>query len=163
MTNYTFEPASLGDVAEIMALYRSLFGTPGCMWDENYPSTEITEHDIGMGSLYVLRDGGRIIATASVGDNIEDDDVMDSFEWQGKNNCDLARIGVLPELHGRGIGTQIVAHASQAAKARGFDGMRLFVVHDNYAALAMYSKYNFINHGIVTAYDHRFHRCEILF
>ena len=163
MTNYAFTPATLADIPEILALYRSLFGTPGCMWDEHYPNAEITEHDINSGSVYVLRDGDKIIATASVGDDIEDDDFLDSFEWRGKNNCDLARIGVLPEMHGRGIGTHIVGCAIEAARAKGFDGLRLFVVHDNHAALAMYSKYNFVNHGIVTAYDYPFHRCEILF
>ena len=34
------------DKEEIFQLYRSLVGTPGCSWDEDYPALEDIESDL---------------------------------------------------------------------------------------------------------------------
>lgn len=50
----TIEKASATDQAEILALYRSLIGQPGCTWCEEYPDEEIVAED-----QLVLRKGKR--------------------------------------------------------------------------------------------------------
>ncbi len=48
----TIEKASAADQAEILVLYRSLIGQPGCTWCEEYPDEEIVAEDLHSGSLY---------------------------------------------------------------------------------------------------------------
>lgn len=38
MHGYDFRPADYDDIPEVVAIYRSLVGTPGCTWDFDYPS-----------------------------------------------------------------------------------------------------------------------------
>ena len=68
MNEYTFSPACYDDIPEIASIYQSLVGTPGCSWDEDYPSRETAEDDLKHNALYILKSGDGIIAAASVGD-----------------------------------------------------------------------------------------------
>jgi hypothetical protein len=67
MDDYTFSLAKHDDFSEIMDLYHSLMGTPGCTWHSHYPNRDIVVSDIENDSLYVLRDNDRIIAVAAAG------------------------------------------------------------------------------------------------
>ena len=112
MNNYTFSLAAYDDIPEIVRLYNSLVGTPGCTWDIEYPSKETAESDIHSDSLYILKSDNKIIAAASIG---AFDELWD-LEWKPKNPCELARIGVLPTMQKQGIGTIILRHVMNIAK-----------------------------------------------
>ena len=151
--------ATAADIPEILALYGSHFGTAGCTWGEGYPTAENAQADIDANALYKLVWEGRIIAVASVGDFGE----LAHLSWTPKNACELARIGVLPTLQGRGLGSSVLQQCIAIAKERGHDGMRFLVSRDNASALAMYEKNGFSRCGEAREYDIDFYCYEMTF
>ena len=156
---YAFAQAKHDDIPEIAGIYRSLVATPGCTWGDDYPSKETAEHDIANNWLYALKNRGRIVAVTSVGDFGE----LSDLEWKPKNPCELARIGVCPELYKQGIGTVILQNSIGIAKEQEFDGMRFLVSKTNPAALALYEKNGFERCGEVFRFDIDFYCYQIVF
>jgi len=159
MDDYIFSPARYDDVPEIVAIYHACVGTPGCTWDDEYPSRESAESDIGSESLYILKKDEQIVAVASAGDFDELGDLV----WTPKRPCELARIGVIPSMQGRGIGTVILEHIMKAMRKKGFDGIRMLVSKTNPAALALYEKNGFERCGEVFRFDIDFYCYQIAF
>ena len=139
MNEYTFQLASHDEIPEIINIYHSLVGTPGCTWDLTYPSKETAEEDIKNNWLYTLKKQEKIVAVASAGKF----DDWEHLQWKPKNPCELARIGVNPAFQKQGIGTIILQNIVEAMKKQGFDGMRFMVSKTNPAALALYDKAGF--------------------
>lgn len=159
MEEYEFLPAGSDDIGDIVELYHSLVGSPGCTWDMEYPSKESAEEDVSRGALYVLKRNGKIIAAASMGDFNE----LGHLHWTPEKPCELARIGVAPEMQGRGIGTIILKNIIRTAGEQGFDGMRFLVSKTNPSALAMYEKNGFERCGEVFMYDVDFYCYQMKF
>jgi ribosomal protein S18 acetylase RimI-like enzyme len=159
MNTFTFSLASREDIPAIAAIYRSLVGTPGCTWNEEYPNRETAEQDLAHQTLYILKKDGKVVAVASIGvfDELED------LPWKPQNPCELARIGVLPHLQNQGVGTVILRHVMEAAKAKGFDGICMLVGKTNDAALALYEKNGFERCGEVYRFDIDFYCYQIQF
>jgi aminoglycoside phosphotransferase (APT) family kinase protein/GNAT superfamily N-acetyltransferase len=141
--------ATHDDIPEIVNIYRSLIGTSGCTWGEDYPNKETAEDDINNGWLYALKKQGKIIGVVSIGGFGE----LSDLKWKPKNPCELARIGVRPELQKQGIGTLMLQHCFEIAKNQGFDGIRILVAKTNTSALAMYEKNGFERCGEVFKFD----------
>ncbi|MDR0325136.1 MAG: GNAT family N-acetyltransferase [Oscillospiraceae bacterium] len=139
MDKYDFLLASENDIPEIIGIYHSLIGTPGCTWNEYYPTEEIARSDIESGSLYILKEGAAIVAVAAAGPF----DELGSLRWSPQNPCELARIGVVPALHRQGIGTMLLRKVMEAVKKRGFDGIIMLVSKSSPAALALYDRNGF--------------------
>ena len=160
MSDFEFSLAKISDVPEILRLYRSLIGTPGCTWSEDYPNTEIAEQDINNGSLYILRTDGEIVAVASMSTDFGDN--LRRFDWYSAKPCEMARLGVAPSVQGRGIGAHMMRMLAQAARDRGFDGMIMLATKQSTAAFALGDKLGYFQHGDVTLYDVRFRRFELV-
>ena len=90
--------AENADKADVMSLYRSLVGTEGLTWSEDYPTMDDVERDIAAKSLYIAVLDGRIIAAAGAGEDSEVSDIS-SLE----NPCCLYRVGVSRDFQRRGI------------------------------------------------------------
>jgi ribosomal protein S18 acetylase RimI-like enzyme len=164
MNSYRFRMAENGDADVILRLYRSIVGTPGCTWNSEYPGMENILSDIGKASLYCLCDGeGRIIAAAAAGE--EDELEHDGIPWDKrmKRPCDLARIGVRPDLQRQGLGKLVLSHVLKDAQRRGFDGMRMLVSKGNPAALALYENAGFRRCGEIFKYDMDFYCYQLPF
>jgi ribosomal protein S18 acetylase RimI-like enzyme len=157
--DYSFSLANQEDIPAIISIYRSLVGTPGCTWDYEYPSQETAERDIARQELFVLKKGGSIVAVASAGvfDELAD------LTWKSKNPCELARIGVSPDLHNQGVGTEILRHVMETVNEKGFDGIRMLVAKTNFPALALYEKNGFKRCGEVFRFNTDFYCYEIQF
>lgn len=147
------------DIPEIVSIYRSLIGTPGCTWDEDYPNAETAEYDINKGWLHALKKQDRIVAVVSIGDIGE----LSDLKWKPKNPCELARIGVHPQLQKQGIGTLLLQHCFEVARNQGFDGIRILVAKTNTAALALYEKNGFERCGEVFRFNTNFYCYQIAF
>jgi ribosomal protein S18 acetylase RimI-like enzyme len=154
---YDFTLASREDIPAIVSIYRSLIGTPGCTWDEEYPSRETAEQDVSRQELFILKKGGSIVAVASAGAF----DELADLTWKSRNPCELARIGVSPNFQNQGIGTKMLRHVMEAVKAKGYDGIRMLVSKTNYPALALYEKNGFERCGAVYRFDHDFY-CYVI-
>lgn len=159
MNKYKFSLAADSDIPEIVNIYRSLIGVEGCTWSEDYPNKETAREDIGRGSLYTLKENSRIVAVASLGKF----DELKHLQWSVKNPLELARIGVIPTLHKRGIGTIILQHIISEAAQRGADGLRFLVSKTNPAALALYDQNGFTRCGEVFMYEIDFYCYEMKF
>ena len=92
------------DEAAVLALYRSLLGTPGTTWNEYYPGPEEVTADTARGSLWCAwGEDGSLLAAASLGD--DDPDIRDLSCWTpAAKSCELSRVGVRRDLHGQGMG-----------------------------------------------------------
>ena len=101
----------------------------------------------------------KIVAVASIGDLGE----LCDLKWKPQNPCELARIGVCPELQKQGIGTLMLQHCFEIAKSQGFDGIRILVAKTNSAALALYEKNGFERCGEVFKFDIDFYCYQAMF
>jgi ribosomal protein S18 acetylase RimI-like enzyme len=59
----------------------------------------------------------------------------------------LARLAVLPEMQGRGIGYELLAHLLSEFKRRGAHSVTVNTQHDNHVSLALYQKAGFRPNG----------------
>ena len=142
-----------GDAEEIFSIYDALKGSPGCTWDEEYPTLEFVRSDIeNRNSLYKVTDGGQIIAAAYLGEfeEIERPDCIDkSFRRLGE----LSRVGVRREYHRKGVAFGLITHLLGEAEKLGYDGVVLLVGTENHAAMKLYEKAGFQNCGETFLYE----------
>lgn len=156
---FHFRHASAEDIPSLLALYRSLVGTPGCAWNDAYPGRENILEDLARQALYCLcAPDGTIVAAASAGQ----DDELQGLCWSPEiqSFCDLSRVAVRPELQNQGLGGLLLRHVMQDARQRGFDGMRMLVSSGNPAAVALYEKAAFSRCGQVERYGIDFYCYE---
>lgn len=139
MDTYNFLLANYSDLSEIMDLYHSIIGTPGCTWSLDYPDMENVESDIKSKSLYILKYADKIVAVAAAGSFNE----LEHLQWKPKKPCELARIGVSPTMQRQGIGTIILQKVINTMKRKDYDGIRMLVSKTNSAALALYDRNGF--------------------
>ena len=156
-----FRPAEEADLDDIVKLYKSLVGTPGCAWDDEYPSRESAEADLRDGMLYALRDAGGIIAVASAGAFGELDET--DMPWKAQNTCELMRVGVALTRQKQGVGTLILQHILREMRRQGFGGMRLLADKTNPAAVRLYEKNGLARRGDVFAFGHEYWCYEKVF
>ena len=156
---YEFLLANYDDIPQIIDIYHSLIGTPGCAWSLDYPSRETAEADVDSKSLYVLKKNDIIVAVASVGEFNE----LGHLTWALKAPCELARVGVISTLQKQGIGTTILKNIIKTAKEKGFDGIRMLVSKTNPSALALYDSNGFEKCGEVFMYNIDFYCYQIKF
>lgn len=146
-------PARPEDEAAVLALYRSLLGTPGTTWNEYYPGPEEVTADTARGSLWCAwGEDGSLLAAASLGD--DDPDIRDLSCWTpAAKSCELSRVGVRRDLHGQGMGEAFTRRLLEEAKAQGRETARLLVSRDNPAAARLYQKLGFQTCGETRMYQ----------
>lgn len=146
------------NAAEIMRLYRSLVGTKGLTWDENYPLLDDVERDIAEKSLYIAVSDGEIIAAAGAG---ADEDVAELSDIE--NACNLYRVGVRRDFQRKGIAGKLLEFIKTDVQKRGFGGMFFLVAKGNEPALKLYEKHGFKRAGEAFMFGFDFWCYEIKF
>lgn len=146
------------DKADVMSLYRSLVGTEGLTWSDDYPTMDDVERDIAAKSLYIAVLDGRIIAAAGAG---EDSEVSDISLLE--NPCCLYRVGVSRDFQRRGIAGNLLEYIKADVKKRGFDGMFFLVARENKPALKLYEKHGFSRVGETKMFGYEFFCYELIF
>lgn len=151
--SWSLAPARPEDEAAVLALYRSLLGTPGTTWNEYYPGPEEVTADTARGSLWcACGEDGSLLAAASLGD--DDPDIRDLSCWTpAAKSCELSRVGVRRDLHGQGMGEAFTRRLLEEAKAQGRETARLLVSRDNPAAARLYQKLGFQTCGETRMYQ----------
>ena len=153
-----FQPSKKEDLTEILALYRSVIGRPGCTWSIAYPNEATLHEDFRTGNLFVLRQRGRIVGAASIVPRNELDD-LDC--WQHKENAgEIARIVIHPDRQGRGYGKFLVDMLCHMLHKKGCKAVHLLVAKDNHHALNLYRESGFHNVSACHRYDHDFYAYE---
>ena len=65
-----FERVKREEADTVLKLYRSLLGTPYCVWTEDYPSEKEVEFDFSRDALFCMRDdAGNIAGVISIDDD----------------------------------------------------------------------------------------------
>jgi ribosomal protein S18 acetylase RimI-like enzyme len=143
------------DKDAVLALYRSMYGLPGCTWDEHYPNEDVFGADVETGSLYLMIDGnGGLVAAASFF-NYEDYGLKDAenlFTCAGKWVM-IARVAVVRGLQGKGYAKMMLSNLINTYRANGYESVRLLVSEGNAAAIALYEKLGFAKRGRAFLYD----------
>lgn len=147
------EKALSGDAEEIYSIYESLKGSPGCTWDERYPTLDFVRNDIeNRNALYKLTENGRIIAAAFLGD-FEEKEMPECFDKSVRRFGELSRVGVRKEFHRMGYAQKLLTFLIKEAAALGYDGLALLVGTENFGAAALYEKLGFVRCGEGNMYD----------
>ena len=159
---------TMADIASVEKLWQSLVGTPGCMWDEEYPAASDARRDVEEGALYVLcladenadkEETERIIGAMAAGD---DDELWSLSCWDRgiHRRCGCARLGIAADFQGRGLAETLFSYVEQDVIQRGFDGIGFLVSPYNPAALAVYHKMNYKKVGETWRYEQDFYCYE---
>lgn len=144
------------DVPAVAALWRSLVGTEGCTWDEEYPGTEQAAGDAERGELYVLcqeEEGEEeIIGAMAAG---EEDELWDYDFWsmEIKRHCGCSRLGIASAYQGQGLAGFLFSEVEKDVVLRGYDGIGFLVSPANPKALSVYHKMNYVKVGECWRYD----------
>lgn len=154
-----FRKATDGDLPAVLALYRSVLGTEGCTWDEDYPSEREAKGDLSSGGLYVFESDGKLIGAISVLSGEEFDGLAG---WRGESggSCELSRLAVSTEEQGKGRAKTVAREALKEARKKGYTSARLLVSKVNRAAVGLYRSLGFDFVGECHKYGIDFFACE---
>lgn len=153
----TFCLASSSDIPLVMALYSAAASTPGCTWNEYYPSMREISYDVPHGCLYIMKLDGRPVGAASLGDFGD----YSSASWaRYPVPCELARVAILPQFSGRSLATLLVSEMIKEARVRGWKSIRLLAAVHNPAALALYEHFGFVRRALVSEWGNDYYAYE---
>ena len=159
----TIEYATEQDIEEILALYKAQLGREFCPWDDEYPGLTQIHYDLSRHSLLVMREAlasdddgtnpkGRIIAAIT----IDADEKVESLPYWTRAlqpGCELSRLAVAPDQQNQGIARQMILHAMDVLRERGFVSVHFLVNRLNVKALRSYDKLGFATVGEVEFFD----------
>ena len=111
---FVFEHVKESEADEVLALYRSLVGTPFCAWTADYPARSDVEFDLFRNALFCLRDEetGEIAGVIS----IDQDPKVESLTcWtpELQPGRELSRLGVRETYQNQGIARKLMAGAME--------------------------------------------------
>lgn len=149
---YRISKATEKDTDEILTLYQSMIGRPGCTWSEEYPGIDDVKSDIARHSLYTVLNGTEIVAAAAT-DKSEESEAVGCYDKGISAPCELSRLAVKTAYQNRGLAKFLLSHIETQARVRGFDGIRLLVGKNNDRAIVLYEKAGYLRCGECRLYD----------
>lgn len=149
--------ATLDDLDAISAIYDAIHdreeaGLAVIGWNRAiYPTRASGEASILAGDMYVLEEGGRVLAAAKINQKQEESYVEGSWTHEAADSevLVLHTLVVHPEAAGRGIGTRFVAFYEECAARMACPYLRMDTNARNAAARALYKKLGYIEVSIV--------------
>lgn len=156
--NGILRPAKKEELPEILKMYRSVIGKPGCNWSISYPNEATLHEDFRTGNLYVLWRGSNMIGAGSIVPKNELDD-LDLWQYH-KDARELARIVIKPEFQSKGYGKHLVKKLCYKLNEKGHTAVHLLVSTENHHALNLYREAGFHCIGQCERYDHTYYAFE---
>lgn len=163
MSNLRFGPERAEMEEEIFSLYRraaqkgSLDGTS--LWDEDYPGREALREDLAGGNVFSLREGGRLLAVISVGE--EEAEVSDcGVPWTAGRPWVLSRLCVEPQRQGRGLAGILMQRIIAKAREEGRTSLQILAAPANPAANRLYTGLGCLRLGLVRLFGQEFFAYE---
>ena len=151
-----FERVKREEADTVLKLYRSLLGTPYCVWTEDYPSEKEVEFDLSRDALFCMRDdAGNIAGVISIDDdpNVE---CLTCWSETMVPSAEVSRVGVCRKFQNQGIARKLLEGVMEELKNRGYQAVHLLVAKDNVKALRSYDKLNFENVGECELWGHMY-------
>lgn len=157
-----FRPARPDEADTVLALYKSVLGSPFCVWDEDYPTADNVRDDLARGDLFVLTEpdgGGRdgIIGAISLCTPHESDELA---PWSELDAAEFARVVIRPDRQGMDLARQLVAGIEREIAARGIPWVHLLVAPVNKPAYRTYLSGGYVPVGEADVYGHHYVCCE---
>lgn len=146
-----FRAAAQEDLNTVYALYRSVIGTPYCVWNAEYPGWEEIQDDFSHDNLFVMAEGYEILGAISIVPQNELDDLP---FWKSSPACEIARVVVSASHQGQGIAAKMVQQVSEIIKARGISAIHLLAAQSNPPAQKVYRKCGFREVGTCHMFGH---------
>lgn len=138
------------DKCTIMDLYQKAIGSPGCTWDEGYPSMGHLEGDFNRNSLFCLKtEEGEIVGAISIDDDAE----VDKLPCWSEGGAELSRLVVKETYQNQGIARELLKNAMEVLKDRGYRYVHFLVSKQHKKALRSYDKLKFNNVGESNLYE----------
>ena len=144
--------AKIEELDEIFAIYKSLLGFEGCLWNEYYPSIDDIRKDIELDTMYILKLEDKIIASAHAGIDKELFK-LDFFSKDVKKPRDLARVAVSKEYQKQGFARKLIKYIEDELKKQDVDYMFLTVGKSNFKACNLYKSIGYEIKGEKTEFD----------
>ena len=150
--------ASKEDLPQILKLYRSVIGKPGCTWNVFYPNEATLQEDFDAHCLYALYKGKIMVGAGSI---VHTNELDDLDCWQFTENVrEIARIVIAPEYQGKGYGKHLVRKLCLKLESMGCKAAHILVAKENHHALNLYRQTGFENKGSCHRYDLDFYAYE---
>ncbi len=150
--NIEMRKAKMEELDEIFAIYKSLLGFEGCLWNEYYPSIDDIRKDIELDTMYILKLNDKIIASAHAGID-EALFKLDFFSKEVKKPRDLARVAVSIEYQKQGFARKLIKYIEDDLKKQDVDYMFLTVGKSNFKACNLYKSIGYEIKGEKTEFD----------
>lgn len=146
------------DIDELELLYHDVVdwlvaGTNYPGWIKGvYPTRETAEDGVSAGTLYVVRQGGKIVGSAVL--NHKQEPAYRTVQWQmDADDADILVMHTLvvhPNCPRCGVGESLMDFADEVARAQGLKAIRLDVHEKNTPAIGLYQKCGFHFVGTVS-------------
>ena len=146
------------DFPQILRLYRSVIGNPGCTWTVFYPNEATLHEDFRTKHLYVLCKGKMLIGAASI---VPENELDDLECWKIRENArEIARVVIAPQYQSKGYGKNLVSKLCYRLEKMDCKAVHLLVGSQNHHALNLYREAGFRNKGQCERYDSTFYAYE---
>ena len=149
------------DIPAIVSLFKdvgeNLLEEGNPMWSGDYPGEEDFVQDVEMGRLYVMKEGKRILGSASIAHDVAEaffpqthsyrksDELLERIGYRGEPIAILERFAIAIDRQNQGLGSEFLQ--SLFAKYKG--STWVFAVYEkNARALRFYQKRGFLSLGI---------------
>ncbi len=146
----------------IVSMYDLVKGRDYCTWNEFYPTIDDAEHDISLGNLYCLVDGGELLGAVSVVSPNEMDG-MECFKARNGLIKEIARVVVAPVHQGKGLAKFMVQKLLDEFWAEGVTAVHLSVASKNIPAYKTYERVGFKKVGEAQMYGGEYILMEFVF
>lgn len=146
------------EFAPVCALYRTICDqmaaddSPQWVWGE-YPSEEILRSSLEAGTLYVAREGDRLLAAVTVDTCFEPE--YEAVSWLfGVKPGAFHRLAIAPGQQGKGLGRRLLEEVAEILRAQGCDALRIDTYAVNERAQRLYTAAGMRKAGEVR-FEHR--------
>lgn len=145
------EAASANQLKQIKSLYSAvtlhLRKNGMDQWDRFYPNRWVIGKDLKQGHLHAIFNEETCIGVVVVND--DQSSKYADLPWQDQEGrpAVIHRLAVHPESQGKGIGKQLLQHAEELAKSKGYTSIRLDAYTANPAAIKMYERAGYSSVG----------------
>ena len=152
---FVFEHVRKEEADEVLALYRSLIGTPFCAWTADYPSRSDVDFDLSRNALFCLRneENGEIAGVISI-DKDPKVETLSCWTKELQPGRELSRLGVRESYQNQGIARKLMAGAIEELRSQGFKSVHILVAKENKKALASYKVFEYETVGECFLHEH---------
>jgi ribosomal protein S18 acetylase RimI-like enzyme len=154
-----FRKAKKEELPKVSSLYKSVIGSTGCAWNDNYPNEENIQNDFDSGCLYVLVEDTSVIGAVSVVPENELDH-MNCWNIKDGKQRELARLVVSPYYQGKGYAREMLTRLFIELRDSGCPAVHILVAKGNDYAIRLYKSLGFSFLEECFMYGNDFYACE---